>query len=163
MESYLNQITQSLDCTLKRQHGDQYGFGDNANSDLHILRNMVEKMLDDPDATNTKSIENYFGKLDREITEASSQEFNKFYDDRIIKYGKVIDGLHGRTIKANRELSRKLEAKQRKFDQNQKELIISNIDEEDAAKLATSNKVIRCVSADYNNILLQNIFLRMSK
>ena len=148
MENYLMQICQSLGCILKRQRGDQYGFGDDANSDLHILKNMDEKMLDDPDATNTKSIENYFGNLDREITKAGSQGFNKCSDDLIIKYAKdIIDGKHGWTTKANRKLSKKLEAKQRKFDQNQKELVASNVDEEDAAKLATSNKVIRCVSA----------------
>ena len=34
---------------------------------------MDQKMLDDPDATNTKSIENYFGNLDREIRKAVAQ------------------------------------------------------------------------------------------
>lgn len=50
-------------------------------------------------------------------------------------------------LKTNRKIARTLEIKQQKFDQKQKELIASNVDEEDAAKLATSNKVIRCVSA----------------
>eukprot|EP00111_Clytia_hemisphaerica_P016701 TCONS_00049517-protein len=85
MESYLKQISQGLGCILKRQRGNQYGFGDDGNSDLHILKNMDEKMLDDPDATNTKSIENYFGNLDREIKKAGSQGFNKCCDDLTIK------------------------------------------------------------------------------
>ena len=38
---------------------------------------MDQKMLDDPDATNTKSIENYFGNLDREIRKAVAQGFGK--------------------------------------------------------------------------------------
>ena len=106
MDSYLKQVSQSLAVILKRQRGDQYGFGDDKESELHITKNMDEKMLDDPDATNTKSIENYFGNLDREIRKAGGQGFDKCCDDLIIKYGRdLVDGSHGWTTKANRRLA----------------------------------------------------------
>jgi len=147
MEVYLKQVSQTLGGILKRQRGDQYGFGDDAESDLHIMKNMDEKMLDDSDATNTKSIENYFGNLDREIKKAGAQGFDKCCDDLIIKYGRdLVDGQHSWSTKANRKLADELKIKQHLFDKKQKVLMATNIDEEDAAKLATSNKVIRCVS-----------------
>ena len=61
MDSYLKQICTSLGVILKRQRGNQYGFGGDPDSDLHIMKNMDEKMLDDADATNIKAIKNYFG------------------------------------------------------------------------------------------------------
>ena len=52
MDTYLRQVSQNLGAILKRQHrGDEYGFGDDIHSDLHIMENMDQKMLDDPDAT----------------------------------------------------------------------------------------------------------------
>ena len=60
----------SIGKILKRQRGNQYGSGDDEDSHEHVLKNMNEAMLDDPDATNTKSIENYFGNLDRELKKA---------------------------------------------------------------------------------------------
>ena len=56
MDNYLKQVSQNLGVILKRQHCDQYGFGDDIDNDLHIMKNMDQKMLDDPDATNTKSL-----------------------------------------------------------------------------------------------------------
>ena len=78
-----------------RQRGYQYGFGGDEDSSDHILKNMNEKMLDDPDASHTKSIENYFGNLDRELKKSGAQGFNKSCDDLVIKYSKdFIDGRH---------------------------------------------------------------------
>ena len=39
MESYLKQISQSLACIFKMQWRDQYGYRNDANSELHILKN----------------------------------------------------------------------------------------------------------------------------
>ena len=59
MENYLKQVSQNIGAILKTQHGDQYGFGDDFDNDLYIMKYMDQKMLDDPDAANTKSIESY--------------------------------------------------------------------------------------------------------
>ena len=51
IDTYQKQLSQNLGTILKRQHGDHYGFGDDIDSDLHIMKNMDQKMLDGPDAT----------------------------------------------------------------------------------------------------------------
>ena len=52
MDTYPKQVSQNLGAILKGQRrGDQYGFGDDIDGDLHIMKNMDQKMLDDPDAT----------------------------------------------------------------------------------------------------------------
>ena len=52
MDTYLKQVSQNLGAILKRKRrGDQYGFSDDIDSDLHIMKNMDQKLLDDPDAT----------------------------------------------------------------------------------------------------------------
>ena len=64
MDLYLISVTIELAVILKRQRGNQHGFGDDANSPENVLRNMTSELLDEPAATHTKSIENYFGRLD---------------------------------------------------------------------------------------------------
>ena len=57
MDIYLKQVSQNLRVILKGQHcGGQYGFGDDIDSDLHIMTNMDQKMLDDPDATRISKV-----------------------------------------------------------------------------------------------------------
>ena len=58
------QVSQNLEAILKGQHSDQIRFGNDIDSDLLIVKNMDQKILNDPHATNKKSIENYFGDLD---------------------------------------------------------------------------------------------------
>ena len=54
MDTYLKQVSQNLGAILKKQRcGNRYGFGDDIDSDLHIMKNMDQKMLYDPDATRT--------------------------------------------------------------------------------------------------------------
>ena len=67
MDKYLKQVCNELAIILKRQRGNQYGFGDDPDSSDHIKKNMTESMLDDPDANHSKPIENYFGNMDHEI------------------------------------------------------------------------------------------------
>ena len=105
-------------------------------------------MLDHPDATSTKSTENYFGNLDRKIGKTGTQGFGKCGDDLVIKYSReLVDGQHKWLTKVNRKITADLKLKQEVFDNNKKSLIAKDNDEEDAAKLATSNKVIKCASA----------------
>ena len=59
-DNYLKQVSKNLGAILKRQHGDQYGFVDDIDIDLHIMENTHQKKLDEPHATNIKSIMNYF-------------------------------------------------------------------------------------------------------
>ena len=148
MDSYLKQVCDTLGVVLKRQRGDQYGFGDDANSDLHILKNMTEKMLDDSDAAHTKSIENYFGNADRGISKTGSQGFDKVADDLVIKYSRdfITAGEHQWRTKAIRKIAAKLEVKQDNFNKKQKALVAIGVDEEDAVKLVAGNKIMRCVA-----------------
>ena len=65
----------------------------------------------------------------------------------MIKYSRdLVDGQHKWRTKANKKIA-DLKLKQEVFDENQKSLMAKDTDKEDAAKLATSNKVIKCVSA----------------
>ena len=64
MDLYLRKVCKAVAETLKKQRGNQYGFGGDINSSDFIAKNMTEEMLDDPDATHTKPIENLFGNLD---------------------------------------------------------------------------------------------------
>ena len=132
MDQYLKQICVELAVILKRQHGDQYGFGDNPNSSSHVKKNMSEDMLNDPDATHSKPIENYFGNLDRELKKSGPQGFNKCTSDLIIKYSKDLVGEDNEwRSKANRVVAKQVEIKQRVFDEKQKELIKSGVDAAD--------------------------------
>ena len=47
MDNYLKQVIQNLGAIVKRQCGDQCGFGDDIDSDLNALKNMVQKMLNE--------------------------------------------------------------------------------------------------------------------
>ena len=69
---------------LKRQRGNQYGFGYVVDSPQDIRKNMSEEMLKDPDANHTKSIDNFFGNLDREVRKAGLQGFDKAASDLVI-------------------------------------------------------------------------------
>ena len=58
---------------------------------------MNQKMLDDPDAVNIQSIENYFENLDRQIRKTVVQGFEKCSDDLVIIYSRdLVDGQHKR-------------------------------------------------------------------
>ena len=64
MDRYLKKICNELAIILQRQPGNQYGFGDDPDSTMDIRKNMTESMLDNPEATHSKPIENYFGNVD---------------------------------------------------------------------------------------------------
>ena len=120
MDNYLKQVSENLGAILKKQRGHQYEFGDDIDSDLHVMKIMNQKMLDVPDATNTKSIGNYFGNLDREIRKTSAQGFGKCRDDLVTKYSiDFVDGQHKWQTKANRKIAADLKLKQEVFDKNQ--------------------------------------------
>ena len=86
MNLYIKKMCTTIAIILKRQRGNQYGFGDQENNPDHVKQNMTNAMLDDPDATNTKPIENLFGNLDREIKKTGSSGFKNVSDDLLIKY-----------------------------------------------------------------------------
>ena len=78
------------------------------------------------------------------IVECPSPE-DKVCDDLVIKYSRdFIDGSHEWKSKANRKVAAELKVKEDAFNQNQKNLMCQGIDKEDAAKLATGNRIIRC-------------------
>ena len=88
MNIYLKIICSTVAEVLKRQRGNQYGFGDDPNSDELVTRNLTDLLLDDADITTTKPIENFFGNLDQELKKTGSKGFGKVGYDLIIKYSK---------------------------------------------------------------------------
>ena len=109
-----------------------------------ITKNMTEEMLDDPDATNTKPIENLFGNLDHELRKTGPQGFMKVSDNLIIKYCSDLIGIgYQWRTKANRQKAKELREKEQSFTKVQQALIDININEEDAVKLAQNNKIFR--------------------
>ena len=77
MDKSLKDILRHMAVTLKRQRGNAYGFGDDIDSDEHITKNIPSNMMDDPDATHSKPVENYFGNLDRYLAKTGSQGLDK--------------------------------------------------------------------------------------
>ena len=109
---------------------------------------MTEKMLDDPDATHTKPIENLFGNLDRELKKTGPQGFGEASDNLIIKYSSdLIDSRCKWRTKANRQKARELKEKEQSFTKAQQTLIDVDVNEEDSIKLTQSNKILNCISA----------------
>ena len=147
MNLYLKKNCQELREVLKRQRDNQYGFGYVVDSPQDIRKNMSEEMLKDPDANHTKSIDNFFGNLDREVRKAGLQGFDKAASDLVIKYSKdLIATGHVWHKKENRMAAKEISIKQTNFDQQQKDLALKGIDSLDAVNLFTANKVIKCIS-----------------
>ena len=147
MAKYLKQVCNELAIILKRQRGNQYGFGDDPDSSDHIKKNMTESMLDDPDANHSKPIENYFGNMDREIKKSGPAGFDKCTSDLIIKYSQDLIGDDDMwRAKANRKAAKEIDIKQKEFDKTQKELISLGVDNADIETICSENRVIKVVS-----------------
>ena len=147
MNRYLTQICTELGIILKRQRGNQYGFGDDPDSPAHIRKNMTDAMLNDPDANHSKPIENFFGNMDREIKKSGPQGFDKCASDLIIKYGKDLVGDNDNwRSKANKAAAKILTIKQKEFDKKQEQLIKNGVNEADATHLCSANQVIKCLA-----------------
>ena len=43
-DKYLRQVCEELSIILKKHRRDQYGFGDNPDSDEHVLKNMTDQL-----------------------------------------------------------------------------------------------------------------------
>ena len=61
MDLYLKTICSTLANSLKRQRGNQYGFGDDPDSNELVTKNLTSKLLDDGDITTTKPVEIFLG------------------------------------------------------------------------------------------------------
>ena len=104
-------------------------------------------MLDNPDATHSKPIENYLGNLDQELKKFGPQGYDKSTSDLVIKYSKdLIDGKHEWCTRANRNAAKNLEIKQKKFEEKQRELIKAGVGNRDATNICSDNKLIKCVA-----------------
>ena len=76
-------------------------------------------MLDDPDVTHSKPIENYFGNLDLELKKSGPQVYDEPRSDLVIKYSKnLIDGKHEWCTRANRNAAKNLEIQRRNLKKN---------------------------------------------
>ena len=140
MDRYLKKICNELAIILQRQRGNQYGFGDNPDSTMDIRKNMTEPILDDPDATHSKPIQNCFGNFDWELEKSGPQSYDKSTSDLVIKYSKdLTDGKHEWCTRANRNTAKNLGIKQEKFEEKQRELIKSGVDDLDATNICSDN------------------------
>ena len=148
MNLYIKKMCTTIAIILKRQRGNQYGFGDQENNPDHVKQNMTDAMLDDPDATNTKPIENLFGNLDREIKKTGSSGFKKVSDDLLIKYSRdTIGETHQWRTKANRNKAEALKTKESEIEKKQHELLKAKVDGDDTAQLLQQNQVLSCITA----------------
>ena len=73
---------------------------------------MSETMLDNPDATQSKPIENYFGNLDREHKKSRAQDFDQSISNQEIKYSKdLIEKESKWQKKANKAAAKEIDIK----------------------------------------------------
>ena len=94
---------------------------------------MTEALLDQPAATHTKSIENYFGRLDGLLKVSTPKGFNKSVDDLIIQYSKDLIGEDKQWMsKKTRAVARALKQSDKEFACGQKKLLDPVSTEEDA-------------------------------
>ena len=149
MGIYLKTICNSLAIILKRQRGNQYGFGDDINSEELVTKNLTDELLDDEDITTTKPIENLFGNLDRELKKVGSKGFKKAADDLIIRSSK--DLITPKSFqwrkKVNRIKAAELKILDMEFSNNQAELAKMNVDKSDVTLLTHQNKILQCISS----------------
>ena len=145
LDKCLKEICTRTAVILKRQRGDAYGFGDTVDSLDMIIKNLSEEMLDDPDATSSKKIENYLGNLDRYLTSTGPQGFDKITDDLILKYGKdlILKSDMAWTSRENRDAARDLKFMQSDFNKKQEMLKCHGI--EDAEKELGFEPYITCI------------------
>ena len=149
MNVYLKKMCLTIAESLKRQRGNQYGFGDDPDSWDHVEKNLTEELLDDPDITTTKPIENFFGNLDRELRKTGSHGFDKAGDDLVIKYSKDLiqtDEFQWRT-KANKQKAKELKSMQVAFIAQQKAQVALTANEEEAVLLNSQNRVLQCIQS----------------
>ena len=147
MDKCLRAITKVMGESLKRQRGNAYGFGDEKDSEDHITKNMPLQLMDDPDATHSKPIENYFGNLDRFSSKTGPQGFDKITDDLVIKYGSdlIVEKQYEWRSKENKQAAANLKVLQNIFDKKQNALRSSGVSDPDIAIITTSNKIQRVV------------------
>ena len=148
MNAHLKNVCLLLADTLQRQRGNQYGFGDNPESEELVTKNLTEELLDDEDISTTKPIENFFGNLDRELKKVGSRGFNKAADDLIIKTSKdlVSTGEFEWKSKANRKKATKLKELQGNFNNSQKKIEKTRSEKEKEASVNHHNKILSCIA-----------------
>jgi hypothetical protein len=147
MNNCLWDITKAMAVTLKRQRGNAYGFGDEENSEDHVTKNLPAEMMDDPDATHAKPVENFFGNLDRYVSKTGPQGFDKMTDDLVVKYGRdlIENNEYEWRSKENKQATENLKKLQNVFDSKQNALRSSGVSDSDIAAITTSNKIQRVV------------------
>ena len=148
MDTYLKQLTSTIGDALKRQRGNQYGFGDDPESPDLVTKNLPDNIMDDSDASHTKPIENYYGNFDRELRKTGAQGCGKVSDDLVIKYSRdLVDQGHKWKTKCIRQKADDLKLLEKEFSEKQEELIDIGVDEVDAMELSQENKILKCVAS----------------
>ena len=149
MDLYLKTLCSTLGDTLKRQRGNQYGFGDDPNSEDLVTNNLPCALLDDGNVTTTMSIENFFGNLDRELQKIGQIGFSKANNDLVIKYSKDLNesGVYRWRTKANKKKSKEMNYLEKEFDESQKRLLERNVEESDVVTITQKNRVLQCISS----------------
>lgn len=145
LDRYLRDLCKMLAIILKRQRGNAYGFGDDPDSDEHVLKQMSADDLSKA-PTHTKQIENLYGTEDMLLTRFGVQSFCKSQDDLIIKYSAdLLDKSHSWHTKKVREKVKELDKSQKEFTQAQRDLLDAGVTPVEAIQMTTMNKVQRVV------------------
>ena len=94
------------------------------------------------------SIENFFGNLDRELKKLGNIGFSKANNDLVIKYSKdlIEPKVYYWRSKANKKKSKDMNYTEKEFNETQKRLLASNVDESDVVILTQKNKVLHSIS-----------------
>ena len=135
MNQCLTDVTREMALSLKRQHGNAYGFGDDDCSEDRILMNLPDELLDDPDAVHSKPVENFLGNLDRHVAKTGPQGFDKVTDDLLLKYGKKLIKKKSFEWRSNenKQAAENLKVIQSLFDTKQQTLRTAGVSDSDIA------------------------------
>ena len=107
---------------------------------------MTEDLLDNPDATHTKSIENYFGQVDGLLKTATPKGFLKSVDDLIIKHNyDLLVGQPGKWYTREiKDKARQLKEMEKGFAQHQADIQKTKNENNNAA--IQQNKILKVVT-----------------
>ena len=82
-----------------------------------------------------------------ELKKSCPQGYDKSTSDLVIKYSKdLIDGKHEWCTRTNRNVVKNLEIKKKKFEEKQRELIKTGVDNLDTTNICSDNKLIKCAA-----------------
>ena len=142
LDKYLRDLCYQMGVVLKRQRGNAYRFGDDADSDELVTKQLSHEDLENA-PTHTKDV----GIEDSILTRFGAQAFKKSTDDLIIKYSQDLlgDKFEWNTSKMRKKV-KEMDKIQKEFDSKQRALIDAGVLPADAILMTAENKIQRVVA-----------------